>query len=265
MNPTLTTFLFEVVNFLLLAGVLGWLLFRPVRDALEKRRSDLQQQADDALHDREEAAGLLEETRKRHSELDSELNQRRVEAREAAQREADAIVATAREQAGRDIESARHRAAHVERSQAERLSEVIADSSTQTVRRLLEQINGPDLQQAFVREACREIEAFDGNSLAPVLIESAEELDDAQRQALLTSLGPAGESATFRLVPDLKAGLRVATNRGLVDISASGLSAFAGRTLHRRLSELGDSSTMPGRSVSDEKQAVGSDSEGAGA
>lgn len=237
MNPTLTTFLFEVVNFLLLAGVLGWLLFRPVRDALEKRRADLQQQADAAQHDRYAAAQLLDQAQQRHTELDSELEQRRTAAREAAQREADAIVSAAREQATREVAAARHRVAHMEQSQAERLSEVIAEVSVQAVKRLLRQINGPELQAAFVREACREIEAFDSNALAPVLIESAEELDAEQRQALQKSLGSAGTAAEFRLVPELKAGLRVATNRGLVDISASGLAGFAGRTLRRRLSK----------------------------
>ena len=35
MSPDLATFLFELVNFALLAGGLGWLFFRPVRKALD--------------------------------------------------------------------------------------------------------------------------------------------------------------------------------------------------------------------------------------
>ena len=39
MSPTLSTFLFELTNFLLLAGLLGWLLFKPVRNALQERQA----------------------------------------------------------------------------------------------------------------------------------------------------------------------------------------------------------------------------------
>ena len=38
MAPWVANFLFEAVNFLLLAGALGWLFFRPVRTALDAER-----------------------------------------------------------------------------------------------------------------------------------------------------------------------------------------------------------------------------------
>ena len=41
MSPTLTTFLFEAANFLVLAAVLGWLFFKPVRQALADHRAGL--------------------------------------------------------------------------------------------------------------------------------------------------------------------------------------------------------------------------------
>jgi hypothetical protein len=75
--------------------------------------------------------------------------------------------------------------------------------------------------------ACREIRSFEGNSLAPVRIESANPLEQADRDALLSALGAAAESAEFHVIEDLGMGLRVSTNRGLVDVSSAGLSAFA--------------------------------------
>ena len=42
MNETLATFLFEVANFLVLAVVLAWLFFNPVRKVLADRQAKTQ-------------------------------------------------------------------------------------------------------------------------------------------------------------------------------------------------------------------------------
>jgi len=55
LSATWVTFLFEAANFLLLAAVLGWLFFRPVRDALERRRSELESEQRAATEARAEA------------------------------------------------------------------------------------------------------------------------------------------------------------------------------------------------------------------
>ena len=39
MSPRAVTFAFETANFLILAGLLSWFFFRPVRGALERRRA----------------------------------------------------------------------------------------------------------------------------------------------------------------------------------------------------------------------------------
>jgi hypothetical protein len=71
--------------------------------------------------------------------------------------------------------------------------------------------------------------------LAPVRIESANPLDPSDRDALLAALGVAGESAEFHVIEDLGMGLRVSTNRGLVDLSSAGLSTFAKHQLANQL------------------------------
>jgi hypothetical protein len=123
----------------------------------------------------------------------------------------------------------------LERSERQRLARVIAEATGASVDRLLQQIDQPDLNHALTLAACREIKAFDGNSLAPVRVESAHPLDEADRNALLESLGEAGETAEFHVIADLGAGLRVATSRGLVDASSAGLSTFVEHLLKGQL------------------------------
>lgn len=231
MSPTLTTFLFEAANFLVLSGALAWLFFRPVRESLQRRRAEQKRQADDATERLAEAERLKLEIEKKYVGLEKELEQRREQSVAAAERQAAQIVQGARESARRESEVAKRRLTHLERSQAELLASVIAETTGATVDRLLRQLDQPSLNHVLTKAACREIGSLEGNSLAPVRIESANPLEQADRDALLKALGAAAESAEFHVIEDLGMGLRVATNRGLIDVSSAGLSSFARQQL----------------------------------
>jgi F-type H+-transporting ATPase subunit b len=235
LSPALTTFLFEVANFLILAGVLAWLLFRPVRAALEKRRqtiADEQQQAADKLAEAERARA---EVGQRLAELDDELQRERDSSREQATQEADRILAEARESAERERAALKRQLTYLEHARIERLAQVVAQTAGQTVGRLLRDISATDLDGALLQAACRELAAFDGNSIAPVVVESAKELSAEQQAALKSSIGAAEDAIEFRQADDLKAGLRISTNRGLIDLSDAGLAEFAERALATQL------------------------------
>jgi F-type H+-transporting ATPase subunit b len=227
--------LFEAANFLVLAGVLAWLFFRPVREALERRRTQQQTQADDAAAKLAEAERMRAEMEQRFSDLDHELEQRRDQSRVAAEQQAAQLVHDARESARRETETAKRRLAHLERAQLEHLARVIAETAGVSIDRLLRQLDQPALDHVLTAAACREIRSFDGNSLAPVRIESAHPLDEADHNALMAVLGSAAESAEFHVIEDLGMGLRVSTSRGLVDVSSAGLSTFAQQQLARQL------------------------------
>ena len=96
MSPTLTTFLFEAANFLVLAGVLGWLFFQPIRTALEDRKSQLLNQSREATEKLAEAERLRAEQQDHEAAFQRDLDRLRQEARAAAEREAETIRADAR-------------------------------------------------------------------------------------------------------------------------------------------------------------------------
>lgn len=235
MSPTLTTFLFQAANFLVLAAVLGWLFFKPVREAIERRRVALQHQVDEAAANLAAAEQQKSETQQRFATLEHELDEHRLQAHSAADQEAESILSAARDSARQEAEAAKQRLAHLERGQREHLARVIAEAAGASVDRLLRRIGEPSLDRALVTAACREIEGLDPNSLAPVRVESSHNLDDADRSALLAVLGPAAESTEFRVIENLGIGLRVATNCGLIDVSSAGLSTFAENLLNSHL------------------------------
>ena len=235
MSPTLTTFLFEAANFLVLAGALAWLFFRPVREALERRREEQQKQADDAAAKLVEADRMQLEIEQKLLDLDQELEEQRNHSRMVAEQQATQLLHKARVSVRQELEAAKHQLAQLERSQREHLARVIAETAGASIDRLLRQLDQPEFDHVLTAAACREISSFDANSLASVRIESAHPLDGADRDALLATLGSAADSAEFHLNEDLGMGLRVSTNQGLIDISAAGLSKFAEHQLAKQL------------------------------
>jgi F-type H+-transporting ATPase subunit b len=226
------TFLFEAANFLLLAVVLGWLFFRPVRNALERRRSELEGEQRAAADARAEAERALQHARGRRSELEGSLEELRERVQREAETESERLVETARAQMQRERETLKEELVSLRRAQARSLARDAAFAAKEIVVRLLEEMQGPDLEHTLLRAACRELEKLRSTGpLAPVVIESVRPLDNAALTALAEATGVAAADAAHRVDPDLVAGLRVLTARGLVDASAAGLAAQAERVL----------------------------------
>jgi F0F1-type ATP synthase membrane subunit b/b' len=227
MSPTVTTFFFELTNFLLLALLLGWLLFKPVRSVLQAR------QAAEKLQAEELAARVAESDRERtdldqrHRTFENEIAELRRRHIAAADQEAAATVARAHEAAERERDSIKRGLAQLERAQVERLSAAVAAATRESVARLLTTLNAPDLDASLAQAACRQLEGIQDSALGPVLIESARPLADSVRAAIVAALDAHAPPAEFRVVPDLGAGLRITTERGLIDASALGLARQA--------------------------------------
>ena len=114
----------------------------------------------------------------------------------------------------------------------------MATATHSTMKRFLEQLEGPELEQTLIKAACRELQTFSNNSLAPVTVESATPLDDESRQLINASLGNAAKTADFRVVPELKGGLRISTAHGLIDASITGLANFAEQSLSAEMESM---------------------------
>jgi F-type H+-transporting ATPase subunit b len=230
------TFLFEAANFLLLAAVLGWLFFRPVRDALERKRSELESQGRAAADARAEAERAVQEARARRVEVENSLEDLRARLQREAERERDRILEEARAQMQRERESLKEELVSRRCAQARSLARDAALAAGEIVVRLLEAIRGPNLEQALLGAACRELAQLrSAGPLAPLVIESARELDDQTIAFVLDSAAVSAADAARRVDPELVAGLRVLTARGLIDASAAGLAAHAERVLTSRL------------------------------
>jgi F-type H+-transporting ATPase subunit b len=230
MSPALTTFLFEAANFLILAGLLGWLLFQPVRTVIAGRRQQLAEELEQARRQQSEAESLRAAMMRERQALNAELEQERARARAEAEREAAALLAAAREQSRQQQGAARQATLSLQRAEEQRLGRAAAAAAREVVLQLLAQIGAADLNQSLVQAARRELSRLDNGALEPVTVESAQPLGAEERAALAAVFGP-DVTPNYRVVPDLVAGVRVITRRGMVDASAAGLATYAEQAL----------------------------------
>lgn len=236
MSASWVTFLFEAANFVVLAAVLGWVFFRPVRDALERRRSELESEQRAAAQARAEAERAAQDARAKRAELEGSLEQLRQRVQSEAETERERLVEAARAQMQRERETLKGELLSQRRAQARALARDAAFAAREVVVRLLEEIEGPDLEHALLSGACGEIETLRASGpLAPLVVESARALEDGAIAGLARAAGVAPADVAHRLDADLVAGLRVLTARGLVDASAAGLAAQAESVLVSQL------------------------------
>ncbi|MCA9137204.1 MAG: F0F1 ATP synthase subunit delta [Planctomycetales bacterium] len=250
MSATLATFLFESANFLVLAAALGWLFFKPVRQALADHRNKFEADNRLAADKLAEATRMQQEIQTTKDALQLELQEFRTKEMELAQQKAQQIVAEARGQAEREREARRREAAQMSDTQRDTLAEVSAAAAADTVGRLLTQIGGPDLQSALINSACVQLREISSGEIAPVKIESKEPLSDDQIALLRSALGSSADATDFRVDEGLGDGVRITTGKGLIDASVRGLVQYASQSLikemglranhHNRLQHAGD-------------------------
>jgi F-type H+-transporting ATPase subunit b len=227
-SPALANFAFETANVLLLAAALGWLLFKPVRSALDRDKADHDGKAAEAARLRAETERLAEEARTTRAKADSDNERQRKDILAAARQEADRMVEeartsrrVAREALLRELEATRA-------AQTETVAGVVGRIAAESVRRLLATLDGPALDVALVRAACDELRAIPESARRGAVVESARPLDGEARALLQGALGSPFEE---RVVRELGAGARVTTSAGQVDASALSLAREASRAV----------------------------------
>jgi len=203
---------------------------------IDARQAEARRQADELAAGKSRVEQLQAEWQERHATLDQELATTRAASVDAAKQEAEAILQRARAAADREQDRVTRMLAHVEQAQAERLAAAVAETSRDAVARLLATLDAPDLEQGLVGAACREVASLGPGPVGSVLVESAKPLSDGDRGRVVAACGSSAGDTQFRVVPALGAGLRVTTGRGLIDASAAGIAAEAGRRLKEQLS-----------------------------
>jgi F-type H+-transporting ATPase subunit b len=218
-----TTFILELINFVVLIWVLKRFLYRPVMNVIAQRKAAIQQTLSEAETTRRDAQTLQSQYENRLTEWEQEREKARVQLRDEISVERNRLLENLRA----ELDQEREKAAAVEQRRLKDFTQqaeatAIALGGT-FVSSLLSRLGGPELERKIIdmvgqdlpglpHDQVQAIQAASATTDLPMTITSAYPLDQAQRdlfgQACRTL---AGRDVVCEFLEDknLIAGLRI--------------------------------------------------------
>ena len=218
-----STFVLEIINFLVLVWLLKRFLYQPVKAVVARRRASIDAQLDEAASRQKEAEALRAQYENRLADWEGE----REEARQGLHREIDTERSRLLDALQQELAAEREKAAVLTERQLEdksRESEVLAlEQGARFVSRLLEGIASPEVQTRLLELLLRELkelppaqrdalQAMDNGKAVPVTVLSAFPLTEEQKTSLqqrIEKLVPGTQAFDWHEDRKLIAGVRV--------------------------------------------------------
>ena len=218
-----STFLLEIINFLVLLWILKQFLYRPVLDTIAKRRAGIEQTLANAQAIRTEAEALQSQYASRLNQWNEEQDSARETLRRECAEERGRQLAALELELGRGREKSHVLDEKLRSDALRKYQESSLELGARFVARLLGELAGPDLEVRLFAMALRQLDSLPEpriNAIRLACEETPEEAEvttayplDAQfQQRLAEKLGGLlGMPVTCRFVEDaqLLAGLRI--------------------------------------------------------
>jgi F-type H+-transporting ATPase subunit b len=241
MKLSLTTFIIQIINFVLLAYILHRVLYRPIRRIMEKRKRLVMEDIDRALRMKDDAIAIKE----RYERLTGEAEILRKKEMEKAVEQAEEAKKLIMDRAVRESEAEKEKArAVIENERTEKTASLRKDAveiSSELAARLLTPLADEALHKRLVELMVRELEERPpatpgyGKDGAKASVVSAYKLSDSEFRGIETILKDyGGPSLTieWKVDPELIAGVRIWLDGLVLDGSLKGqLAAFRERAL----------------------------------
>lgn len=218
-----STFVLEIINFLVLVWILKRFLYRPVLAALKQRQDKIEQKLDEAARLKAEGTDLEQQYQGRMQDWEREKQQ----ARDALHKEIQADRIKKLDQLEQELASEREKVSVIEqRHQAEAQQQYQQNAHRQAARfaaSLLSTVSGPELELRLFEMLLQSLDQFDPAQLAKlqddcrsaaniVSVTSAFPLSDAHKKQLqekLSQLCKQSIQLECQEDPALIAGLRL--------------------------------------------------------
>jgi F-type H+-transporting ATPase subunit b len=222
MSFNVWTFLLELINFLVLVFVLHRLLYRPLREAVDRRRAEIESARGNAERSRQDAADLKSRA---EAEL-ADVDRRRVELLDQARAEADEhrrrLFAEADKAAEQRLAESRQVLEQERNDVRAALKEDVFHTAVSLSERLLRQAIDASLHDQLAHRLIETLEALPqcerdrlraSNDLQDgAVVETARDLEPATRTRLETAIAALGGSHApidYRTSEELLGGLRL--------------------------------------------------------
>lgn len=220
------TILAEIVNFLILAAALYFLLFKPIIKRMDQRAEEKEKLLTEAREKEQKAEKMLDEIEHRLANIDTEIESRLEEAYLQAQNEREALLEMTQDEAKVILSEAEKEAAKRQQQEMEQLQENLVDSlldiSTQILIKTTPDVVHENLVEGLTTEIwdlgksdmrqVRTIRDSLTERTPTVYVTSAKEISPEQQRLLIrtfSALADRNVNMEIEVVPDLIAGIRV--------------------------------------------------------
>lgn len=213
----------QIVNFLILLGLLKWLLFDRIVRAMDEREQKIADRLHDAQQQQEQARREAEQLAQERRRFDADRAEMLDRARQEAEEERKRLTAEARE----EVDEQRQRWVDALRQQQDavvgQLRDRAAESLDRAARAALRDLADADLQQQMVRHFIGRLEDLDADAQRTMtdairaaegaaVVASGEPLSDEARSEITAALKQRFEKNVqpqFKTAPDLIAGIEL--------------------------------------------------------
>ena len=237
-----TTFLLEILNFLVLVWLLKRFFYKPVLAVLDKRRATIEAETSEAARLKEEADALVSQYQARMRDWEQEREKLRHDLDGEIASEREKRMAALKKSLSEEADAARVRETKTRTDREASIAASARGEAFSAVGALLTRLASPCLTSTIVavfledlaslgEAERRELEQAVAH-LAPehkVEVASAHPLSTAEQASVATALGKAvghEVNTSFKLEPDLLAGMQVSAGECLLSADLASELAF---------------------------------------
>jgi F-type H+-transporting ATPase subunit b len=226
LNIDLVTILAQVINFLILAVALYFILFKPIVRGMNERAAERQALLEEARREEEEAANKLAEINQRLGAIDAEVETRLEEAYQKAQEQSASLLEATRLEAEQILGEAEKEAQKRQQQEVAQLQEELVDSILDISGQVLAKAAPDVVHDNFIDELTHEIWELGKTDMRQVhairesladrtptvFVNSAKELTPDQQRNLIrtfSALADTNVNMEINIDPKLITGIRV--------------------------------------------------------
>lgn len=222
----LITILAQIINFLVIAAALYFLLFKPTVKRIEKRAQEKEEMLSNAKQKEKEAEEKLAQVEARLADIDNEIEARLEEAYQKAQSESEALLLETQKEAEKIIRDAEKEAEKRQSLEMEELEQELVDTILNISSQVLSKSTPDKIHEKLIQDLNQEIWDM-GKSDMPqvrtirdslsertptVNVVSAKELTPEQQRSLVrtfSALADRNVNMEIEIDPELIAGIRL--------------------------------------------------------
>jgi F-type H+-transporting ATPase subunit b len=218
----------QMVNFLIIALLLGAIIWRPLVNMLDSRSAKIEKGLEDAAAAANARRNAEAEAEKIQAQARADVNRAIEEARSRGEEVGRQVEAEARAEADRIRTEAQQRANEERDRQLADLRGQVAAISIAVAQRLIGESLDANRQQALISDFFSKVPAEAKSLSGDVEVVSAMPLTDAEKSTVQSQLGSA--NVTYSVDPSILGGVVVRSGERVIDGSVrSGLNDIAGR------------------------------------